>query len=67
MIPFASDEAIKSLVEQLSICGDRFWPQIAPEHGREIIKELEYWRLGYRLRELKEILEAGDDRNDDSL
>ena len=60
-IPFASDEAIESLGVQLHIAGDRdFWPQISPEHGREILNEITYWRLSYRLRKLKEILEAED-------
>lgn len=46
--PLASKEAITSFGRQVVIClelGDALgWPQIKPEYGQEILRELGYWR-----------------------
>lgn len=44
----ASDDAILSLGKQIKICdlmGDTTaWPQISPEHGKELLREIAFWR-----------------------
>jgi len=47
--PFlASDEAIKAVGGQVALClqvGDALgWPQVEPEHGRQLIREIVAWR-----------------------